>query len=277
MQTEEPFIRKQQNISIWLNRGHPSIPKKEYYDFNGWYTEKDGGEEITANTVFSSTEDVIYYAHWKQHDVSDWAPISDMPADAEIVNKKYKYTQRSYTTSGSSNMNGWTKYDTKSTWGDWGSWSSWQDSSVKSSDSRQVETKSVVASYNYKTVYHYYYYSKAKTNGNTSYTKSSSYPNRYTVTFDKALPKTSEGTKVPKQKYKWSNHHGTGKYMFVYADDPYTTKEVISTNYKTQYRYRDRNLIYTYYFYKDENKESATAPSGDNISNVQEWVQYRVK
>ena len=253
------------------------IPKKEYYDFNGWYTEKDGGEEITANTVFSSTEDVIYYAHWKQHDVSDWAPISDMPADAEIVNKKYKYTQRSYTTSGSSNMNGWTKYDTKSTWGDWGSWSSWQDSSVKSSDSRQVETKSVVASYNYKTVYHYYYYSKAKTNGNTSYTKSSSYPNRYTVTFDKALPKTSEGTKVPKQKYKWSNHHGTGKYMFVYADDPYTTKEVISTNYKTQYRYRDRNLIYTYYFYKDENKESATAPSGDNISNVQEWVQYRVK
>lgn len=253
------------------------VPKKEYCTFNGWYTEKDGGEEITEKTVFSSTEDVTYYAHWKDNDVTDWTPISDMPADAEIVNKKYKYTQRSYTTSGSSSMSGWTKYDTKSAWGSWGSWSSWQDSSVSSSDSRQVETQSVVASYNYKTVYHYYYYSTAKTNGNTSYTKSSSYPNRYTVTFDKALPKTSEGTKVPKQKYKWSNHHGTGKYMYVYADDPYTTKEVTSTNYKTQYRYRDRSLIYTYYFYKDDIKESTTIPTGDNISNVQEWVQYRVK
>ncbi|MCM1115106.1 MAG: leucine-rich repeat protein [Clostridium sp.] len=253
------------------------VAKKDSHHLIGWFTAAQGGEEITADTIFNSTEDVTYYAHWSENPLSDWVKISDMPEDAKIINRKYSYTQRSYTTSGSSSMNGWTKYDTKSAWSDYGSWSGWQDSSVSSSDSRQVETQKVVASYNYKTVYHYYYYSTAKTNGNTSYTKSSSYPNKYTVTFDKALPKTSEGTKVPKQKYKWSNHHGTGKYMFVYADDPYTTKEVTSTNYKTQYRYRDRSLIYTYYFYKDEVKSSTTVPSGDNISNIQEWVQYRVK
>lgn len=258
--------------------GKLPIPTKDYYTFNGWYTQKDGGNEVTANTTFESTDDVTYYAHWKQNDVSGWTKVSEMPKNAEVVNRKYSYNLTSYTTSSSSSLSGWTKYDTKSAWSDYGSWSSWQDSYVGSSDSRQVDTRRAVDSYNYKTVYNYYYYSKSSTNGNTSYTKSSSYPNRYTVSFDSALPKTNEGTKVPKQKYKWNNHHGTGKYMFVYADDPYTTKEVTSTNYKTQYRYRDRHLNYTYYYKKVEKKESTSNPSGqNNVSDVQEWVQYRAK
>lgn len=252
-------------------------PTRAYYTFNGWYTAATGGTKVSTSAVPTAAKDITLYAQWTQNAVSGWVKASEKPADAQVVNKKYSYTLTSYTTSSASSLSGWTKYDTKSSWGDWGSWSSWQDGYVGANDSRQVETQSVVASYNYKTVYHYYYYSTAKTNGNTSYTKSSSYPNRYTVTFDSPLPKTSEGTQVPKQKYKWSNHHGTGKYMYVYADDPYTTQEVVSTNYKTQYRYRDRTLIYTYYYKKDESKESATYPSGDNISNIQEWVQYRAR
>lgn len=251
-------------------------PKRDYYNFIGWFTKADGGEEVTANTIFNSTEDVTLYAHWTQNALSGWVKASEMPAGAEVLNRKYTYTLTSYTTSGSSSLSGWTKYDTKSAWGDYGSWSGWSDNAVSASDSRQVETQQAVASYNYKTVYHYYYYSKAATNGNTSYTATDTYgKNRYTVTFDSALPKG--GTVAGHQKYKWSNHHGTGKYMYVYADSPYTTQEVVSTNYKTQYRYRDRSLIYTYYYKKDEIKESTTYPSGDNISNIQEWVQYRAK
>ena len=49
------------------------------------------------------------------------------------------------------------------------------------------------------------------------------------------------------------------------------------TNYYDLWRYRDRSKVYTYYFYKNENKESATYPSGSNISNIQEYVQYRMK
>lgn len=59
-----------------------------------------------------------------------------------------------------------------------------------------------------------------------------------------------------------------------------TTQVVDNYNspiYRTQYRYRDRYLIYTYYYYKNENKESTSMPSGNNISNVQEYVQYRSK
>ena len=40
-------------------------------------------------------------------------------------------------------------------------------------------------------------------------------------------------------------------------------------------RYRYRNAIYTYYYYRDVDEESETNPSEqDNVSNVQEWVKY---
>ena len=38
-------------------------PKKQGYEFIGWYTEPSGGEEISKNTIIN--EDKTYYAHWK--------------------------------------------------------------------------------------------------------------------------------------------------------------------------------------------------------------------
>lgn len=42
-----------------------SLPTPTYagYDFLGWYTEKDGGDKVTTDTVF--TMDSTIYAHWK--------------------------------------------------------------------------------------------------------------------------------------------------------------------------------------------------------------------
>ena len=42
-----------------------SLPTPTYdgYDFLGWYTDKDGGDEVTINTVF--TKDTTIYAHWQ--------------------------------------------------------------------------------------------------------------------------------------------------------------------------------------------------------------------
>ena len=43
----------------------------------------------------------------------------------------------------------------------------------------------------------------------------------------------------------------------------------------TEWRYADRSKVYTYYFEKYDDKESATEiASGDNISNVKHWVVY---
>lgn len=41
------------------------IPTRDYYTFDGWYTEVDGGERITEDTVVSGFGTVTYYAHWK--------------------------------------------------------------------------------------------------------------------------------------------------------------------------------------------------------------------
>lgn len=59
--------------------------------------------------------------------------------------------------------------------------------------------------------------------------------------------------------------YGDSTYLFFISSNTYTM----------YYRYRDRSLVYTYYFSKAEEMESTTMPTGENISNVQEWVQYR--
>ena len=40
------------------------VPTRNYYTFNGWFTEIEGGTEVTNDTSFTSAEDVILYAHW---------------------------------------------------------------------------------------------------------------------------------------------------------------------------------------------------------------------
>ncbi len=48
-----------------------SLPTPTYdgYDFLGWYTQKDGGDEVTTNTVF--TKDITIYAHWQNIPVTN--------------------------------------------------------------------------------------------------------------------------------------------------------------------------------------------------------------
>ena len=66
--------------------------------------------------------------------------------------------------------------------------------------------------------------------------------------------------------YSWSNLWFFGESTWI----PAVTH--------TEYRYRDRALVYTYYHTKTEamESESEIAPS-DTVSNVQKWVQYVVK
>lgn len=40
------------------------VPTRAHYDFDGWFTEAIGGEEVTAETLFSNLEDITLYAHW---------------------------------------------------------------------------------------------------------------------------------------------------------------------------------------------------------------------
>ena len=49
-----------------------SLPTPTYdgYDFLGWYTQKDGGEKVTTDTVF--TKDTTIYAHWQKQAAQEY-------------------------------------------------------------------------------------------------------------------------------------------------------------------------------------------------------------
>ena len=43
----------------------PNEPTRKNAEFLGWFTEADGGTQVTANDVFTDTADKTYYAHWE--------------------------------------------------------------------------------------------------------------------------------------------------------------------------------------------------------------------
>lgn len=43
-------------------------PNRAGYDFDGWFTEKDGGTNIEASTVVTAVEPHTLYAHWTAHE-----------------------------------------------------------------------------------------------------------------------------------------------------------------------------------------------------------------
>ena len=80
-------------------------------------------------------------------------------------------------------------------------------------------------------------------------------------------------------KYYYTASNGntvSGKYITVWQCNPLTTQEWISDNYGTRWYYQEP--IYTYYFYRDVNKEATNDPSGkSNVSNVVKYVKYKEK
>jgi len=265
-------------VSLNMAIGELPVPSRDYFTFDGWYTEENGGEKITEGTIMTSLTDTMFYAHWIQNDVSAWINASDVPINAEIVNRKYTYTLTSYTTSNSSSLSGWSQYNSTSAWSDYGNWSGWQDDYVGGSDSRQIDTQSVVSGYNKKTQW---IYSRARSpKGDKAYGWQTSYCTIIEGTgwLDYPLEHQTDHSCGAAYGKGFRNADGavySGIYW--YNEATQVVDDYNSPIYKTQYRYRDRYLIYTYYYSRDEYKESMSYPAENNISNVQEWVQYRIK
>ena len=43
----------------------PTEPERKNAEFLGWFTEADGGSEVTTDTIFKETSATTYYAHWE--------------------------------------------------------------------------------------------------------------------------------------------------------------------------------------------------------------------
>lgn len=258
------------------------VPKRDYYTFQGWYTSAEGGTRVTDTTAFTSAMDTTIYAQWKLNEVTMWVKASEMPQDAQVVSRKWSYTKTHYTTSTtSSTMSGWSLYNTTSAWSEYGAWSEWQDGVVTGSDSRQVETQKVISGYEKKTQYFYdrYYYK----NSNDGYYYAWPFYAGECINYestgwlDYALTVNGTDNYSGKVYTEYGFGQVNGKRIYWYNQRTRQVDDVSKPIYKTQYRYRDRTLIYTYYFKRTENLELGTYPTGNDISNIQEWVQYRPK
>lgn len=252
-------------------------PKRDYYNFKGWYTAATGGRKVTATTLVTTQSAHSLYAQWELKPLSGWVLASDAPSSAQIVNKKWTYTKTTYKESNQSTMSGYTLYNTVSTWGEYGAWSAWSKTAATSSDSRQVETKTVTDQAGY-TQYRYWRYKQNGASrihwcatlgknywGGTWYQDYTSWSNSPKAVYDSSYGKCScHGSVVA---------YGTSSNLYYWEE----TRWIPAVTH-TEYRYRDRVRIYTYYFVKQENLESTTeVTASDTITNVKAYVQYREK
>ena len=266
-------------------------PTRDYYKFNGWYTAASGGTQVTESTVLNQIGDVTVYAQWTLKPILGWVQASSIPAGAQIVQREYRYNERSFASQDSnSTKSGWTLYNTTSRWSDWGSWSGWSTTQYYNSDSRNVESAErsqwIDTSYNLHE-YHYYCWEKKKGYCYTTNSAAGGGAHLNEIWIDYMLPwkKSSGGM-------DWygpgpETYYGTNLYFKADGTagglSPFERDRWISDGYTkkwTEWRYRDRSLIYTYHFYQDVAKFSdsyPTAPSGKEVNSIVEWVKYREK
>lgn len=251
--------------------GSLPTPTRDYYTFDGWYTAKTGGNKITESSVFNSAENVTLYAHWTKNPTSDWVLESTLPEGASVVEQKWTYDLTSKTSSSSSSMSGWTKYDTKRTgWGGTqGPVYSNPSNGSRNVWSEQYETSSTPH-------YNYYRYAAQEYGGQSSPGWQNDKQNAYYYTTDSELQyggeSSSSGVTV-----SWYKMWNGSKYFAVYkCGTGYNTGGTYVTythTYGTRWYYQEP--VYTYYYKKTEAKESSTeVKASDSISNVKKYVKY---
>lgn len=241
--------------------GSLPTPTRDYYTFDGWYTAKDGGDKITESSVFNSAENITLYAHWTKNPTSDWVLESALPEGASVVDQKWTYDLTSKTSSSSSSMSGWTKYDTKRT-----GWGGTQGPvySNPSNGSRNVwsEQYETGRTNYYKYSHKYNVINNKKTWGNNDTMKSGTW---HSVTLTYKLSPGYKNTLQWYGNYECPSCHAKGMWL---PDGEWT-----DVQYGTRWYYQEP--VYTYYYKKTEAKESSTeVKASDSISNVQKYVKY---
>ena len=183
---------------------------------------------------------------------------SALPEGASVVDQKWTYDLTSKTSSSSSSMSGWTKYDTKRT-----GWGGTQGPvySNPSNGSRNVWSEQ----YETGRTHHYVYYHYANSAFTSfSYAQSNTYCNyrEYDVTSALTYHKDYSGH----AGYRYY-HNGTNYYIV------WLSREYDDVSYGTRWYYQEP--VYTYYYKKTEAKESSTeVKASDSISYVQKYVKY---
>ena len=256
-------------------------------------------KEYTTSSSASKDGWTLYDTSSKNNGYGAWSSWStNNPGsnqNREVEDKtQYRYRTLETTTSASSSLSGWEKYDQTSSWGSYGSWSDWSTNSVSQSDSRKVETKT---QYSYNTLQTYQDYSgwsdwsswsteKVTANSNMEVETKTQYAYYYWT-----CPKcgnhwhgygftcaswgggcgkcelTKENTKkttvwgdTPQSQMGFKDWHGTGWKYATYNGQRVFQFQNDPNKSRTVYRYRTRQLQ-TYYTVSDWSSYSDNCPS----------------
>lgn len=193
---------------------------------------------------------------------SEWLDGKPQNIEESLIEKRYQYRTKEYTTSSNSSLAGWTKYDEKQD--GWTDWSAWQNSSFSATSTRQVETQTVPAVTRTEYNYSRYLNSSAGIVGPWAGTWSGVYCGTY-------------------QERGWGariNNPDMSQGFAIYTDSRggwfnETSRTVTDTAAYTQYRYRDAK--YTYYYYRWSDYSEWTSAVVEPDDNTEVNIQYRYK
>ena len=244
--------------------------------------------ENYSKTITADRADIIKVFAWKnslsplsnaksehaEKEVSDWVLKSEMPSGANIVETKYTYTQTSYKESQSVVIDGWENYD--SYWKQTGSasfnyadfpsgfntnhqyYKNWQKSACTAYENDTA--KRTVS--NTQQGYVYWHWCRGDDSLNLGYSRAVWDYHKSGFDDFEAFTSTENKTEYADGCYKFANA-SVCKDSYWWYKLPYYQCSYV--DYSKMYKFR-----------KIENLESEFSPSGDNVSNIQEWVKYRV-
>lgn len=229
------------------------------------------GVPISASAT-ATVENGLSWSAW-----SDTAPAEGSYSEME-TRTVYRYRDKMFTTATTPTKDGWTNYDSSWEWSPYGSWSSWSRTAQTKSDTRDVETKTVTDSAAY-TKYNLYYYRY----WNTTY-------NKYYYTYGSGMGGTKYTRTVKSTEVKFYKDYENGKYKGYVKNSGYynfngevwflSSTENVPAKTHTEYRYRDRSKIYTYYFYKwldwsEWSTEPVTPTDNREVDTPKTQYRYR--
>ncbi len=286
-------------VSYGASFGTLPIPVRTYYTFAGWYS--DSGEKVSESTKMGET-DVTVNAKWTANPKSDWVLYSEAPKNALITDNNWKYKKRSWITSGSTSVTGYTLDGTKTEaknvvtnyWSDPGNWT--RDYRTPGDKLKIVDQRTGTEKVGDRAVsYHMSSYCYMTNRGKRHY-------------WDDSIDYVGEGyassygehyneTEISVEDLAECESGGNGHYFsdIIYAGTNacdnigYAVEDMVmfidGTNYEpvysnyTEYRYSELKqktvTEYTYHLYKDEDKESNSEVSeSENILNVRRYVRY---
>ncbi len=212
----------------------------------------------------------------------DWSGYSDsLPAGVTSDNyeirtqKLYRYKDKETTTSSDPNLSGWTQYNSSWYWGEYGAWSDWSTNYIASTEARYVETQTIPATY--KTQYNY---SRYVGDGGKCGPWKRSWSGVYCSNFQERGWTDYSLTVYDRQR---ANNPNTGYYEYYNCyggnGDAWfneKTREVVATESYNQYRYKTRDKLYTYYYYRwgDWSDYSTTKYTESDNRQVETKTQY---